>query len=72
MACPTVVIIGKKIILLSGFQRRPPYRLRKGQVRVGRDPIVVIQEMSKLRQSASENPDAVAFGFTAGRWLPAA
>jgi hypothetical protein len=65
MACPTIKIIGKKIILLSGYQRRPQI----GSVRV---ESIKIQAMRKLRQSASKNPDAVAFGYTAGRWMPAA
>jgi hypothetical protein len=67
MACPTVEIVGKKIILLSGYQRCPQIateRLKLGSIK--------IQEMSKLRQSAIKNPDAVAFGYTAGRWMPAA
>jgi hypothetical protein len=65
MACPTIKIIGKKIILLSGYQRRPQI----GSVRV---ESIKIQAMRKLLQSASKNPDAVAFGYTAGRWMPAA
>jgi len=65
MAYPTVDIIGKKIILLSGYQRYPQI----DSVKLGS---IKIQEMSKLRQSASKNPDAEAFGYTAGRWIPAA
>ena len=67
MACPTVEIIGKKIILLSGYQRCP----QVGSERV-KPGSIVIREMKKLRQSASKHPDAVAFGYTAGRWMPAA
>ena len=67
MAKPTVEIIGKKIILLSGYQR---YRQTDSErVKVGS---IVIKEIKKLRQSASKHPDAVAFGYTAGRWMPAA
>ena len=67
MACPTVEIIGKKIILLSGYERYP--QIGSVSVKLGS---IKIQEMSKLRQSASKNPDAVAFGYTAGKWIPAA
>ena len=67
MAKPTVEIVGKKIILLSGYQRCP--QTDSERVEVGS---IVIQEMRKLRQSAIKNPDAVAFGYTAGRWMPAA
>ena len=67
MAKPTVEIIGKKIILLSGYQRCP--QIDSERAKLGS---VVIQEMKKLRQSASKHPDAVAFGYTAGRWMPAA
>jgi hypothetical protein len=67
MAYPTVEIIGKKIILLSGSQRCAQVGSEK--IKLGS---IVIQEMKKLRQSASKNPDAVAFGYTAGRWIPAA
>jgi hypothetical protein len=67
MAFPTVKIIGKKIILLSGYQRRP--QTGSGRVKLGS---IVIREMKELQQSAIKNPDAVAFGYTAGRWTPAA
>jgi len=67
MAYPTVEIIGKTIILLSGYQRCGQVGSEK--IKLGS---IVIQEMKKLRQSASKNPDAVAFGYTAGRWIPAA
>jgi hypothetical protein len=67
MAKPTVEIVGKKIILLSGYQRCP--QTDSGRAKFGS---IVIREMTKLRQSAIKNPDAVAFGYTAGRWMPAA
>jgi hypothetical protein len=67
MVCPTVEIIGKKIILLSGYQRYAQIGSKRGKL-----GSIKIHEMSKLRQSASKNPDAVAFGYTAGRWIPAA
>jgi hypothetical protein len=59
--------LGKRIILLSGYQRCPPTGSER--VKLGS---IVIQEMRKLQQSAIKNPDAVSFGYTAGRWMPAA
>ena len=67
MAKPTVEIVGKKIILLSGYQRCPQTGSEK--VKLGS---IVIHEMPQLQRSAIKNPDAVAFGYTAGRWMPAA
>jgi hypothetical protein len=67
MACPTVEIIGKKIIVLSGYRRCKQVGFEN--INLGS---IAIQEMGKLRQSVSKNPDAVAFGYTAGRWIPAA
>ena len=67
MAKPTVEIVGKKIILLSGYQRCP--QIGSERAKLGS---IVIKEIKKLRQSAIKNPDAVAFGYTAGRWMPAA
>jgi hypothetical protein len=69
MACPTVEIIGKNIILLSGYQRYAHPQSGSVSVKLGS---IKIQEVSKLRQSVSKNPDAVAFGYTAGKWIPAA
>ena len=65
MSCPTVLIIGKKIILLSGYKRTS--KIGKIGLRS-----LKITEVKKLRQATSRHPDAVAFGHTAGRWLPAA
>ena len=56
MAKPTVEIVGKKIILLSGYQRCP--QTGSERVKLGS---IVIQEMRKLQQSAMKNPDAAAF-----------
>jgi len=67
MVCPAVEIAGKKVVLLSGYQRLP-------QV-VGdsnRSMPIQIQAMEKLRKSASAHPDAVAFGYLAGRWVASA
>ena len=65
---PTVEVIGKKVFLLSGYSTL----LKTGsQKRLAPDAIK-IEALDDLRRSANKNPDAVAFGFTAGRWIPAA
>jgi len=46
MAKPTVEIIGKKIILLSGYQRCP--QIGSERAKLGS---IVIKEIKKLRQS---------------------
>ena len=67
MACPAVEIIGKKIILLNGYKMCE--KLGSDNAKIGS---IVVHEMPQLQQSAVRNPDAVAFGYTAGRWMPAA
>ncbi len=67
MVCPAVEIAGKKVFLLSGYQRFPQ---ACGESNKSRS--IQIQAVEKLRKSASDNPDAVAFGYLAGRWIPAA
>ena len=65
---PTIEVTGKKIFLLSGYSTL----LKAGsQKRLALDAIK-IEAFDDLRRSANKNPDAVAFGFTAGRWIPAA
>lgn len=65
---PTIEVTGKKIFLLSGYSTL----LKAGsQKRLALDAIK-IEALDDLRRSANKNPDAVAFGFTAGRWIPAA
>ncbi len=65
MACPKVVLCGKTIFLLSGY--RKPDLLGKIDRKIPK-----IQAVKELRQSASRHPDAVAFGYVAGKWMPAA
>ena len=67
MAFPTVEILGKKVILLSGYERFP--QIASSKIKLG---AIKIAALSDLRQSANENPDAVAFGYTAGKWVAAA
>lgn len=68
MACPKIEVRGKRVILLSGFH---------DSVDAASASVVMIKEVDvkaaeKLQQSAKRHPDAVAFGYVAGRWVPAA
>jgi hypothetical protein len=61
MSYPTINIHQKKVILLSGFER-------KG----GAKRPFTIKSMDQLEQAAKKHRDAVAFGYVAGKWMPAA
>ena len=67
MACPKIEVRGKRVILLSGYH---------ASVNATRSPVEInyddVKEAEELRQSARLHPDAVAFGYVAGRWVPAA
>jgi hypothetical protein len=67
MPCPVVKILGKKIILLNGYHNNPRTKFTKNSVKPSK-----IDGIRNLRQCAKRHPDAVAFGFVAGRWVPAA
>ncbi len=67
MTCPTVEVTGRRIVLLSGYQRSK----RIGS-EAGKPKPIKIEARRKLRLSMAKNPDAVAFGYTAGSWVPAA
>lgn len=67
MACPKIEVRGKRVILLSGYP---------ASVNAGRTAVEIkdgdVKAAEQLRQSARLHPDAVAFGYVAGRWVPAA
>lgn len=67
MAYPRIEVRGKRVILLSGYS---------GTVGAARAVEVIkdadVSAAEELRQSARRHPDAVAFGYVAGRWVPAA
>ncbi len=67
MACPKIEVRGKRVILLSGFC---------DTVDAGRTSVMIrdidVKAAEQLQQSARRHPDAVAFGYVAGRWVPAA
>jgi hypothetical protein len=67
MACPSIEVRGKRVILLSGFHDRVHAGLASVVVRD-----VDVKSAEQLQQSARRHPDAVAFGYVAGRWVPAA
>ena len=64
MPFPRVKVGGRVVILLSGFDR--PFKGNAGVV-----PFK-IHEFDSLNKSVEKHADAVAFGYVAGRWLPAA
>ncbi len=59
MSFPLIQIDEKKIVLLSGFRNEPDKR-------------VVVTAKEELQAAAKRHSDAVAFGYVAGRWMPAA
>jgi hypothetical protein len=67
MAYPRIEVRGKRVILLSGYN---------GTLKAARAVEVIkeadVSAAEELRQSARRHPDAVAFGYVAGRWVPAA
>jgi hypothetical protein len=65
---PTIEVVGKKVLLLSGYSTL----LKAGSRKTVAQEAIKIEALDDLRRSAKKNPDAVAFGFTAGRWVPAA
>jgi hypothetical protein len=65
---PTVEVIGKRVFLLNGYSSL----LKTGSRKVSAQDAIKIEALDDLKRSANKNPDAVAFGFTAGRWVPAA
>ena len=68
MACPTVEIIGKNIILLSGYQRYAHPQSGSVSVKLGS---IEIPEMSKLRhrEQKSRRRGVRLHGW---KWIPAA
>ncbi len=61
MSCPTINIDQKKVILLSGFEWKH-----------GAKRPLVIKSLTQLELAAKKHGDAVAFGYVAGKWMPAA
>ena len=69
MAHPRIILRGRRIILLSGYNDRA-----KGNAEEGSDARrgFVVNAEDKLSQAALRDPDAVAFGYVHGEWHAAA
>jgi hypothetical protein len=65
MALPKIVVRDRVIVILSGYDK-------KHEGRDSSSPVIIIRDEQKLRQSAQRDPDAVAFGYVAGKWVSAA
>jgi hypothetical protein len=59
MSFPLIHVDERKVILLSGFRSEPDKR-------------IVVTSRNELEVAAKRHGDAVAFGYVAGRWMPAA
>lgn len=58
MCFPRIDVRDRKVILLSGFRRN--------------DGRLTITDEEKLEVTAQRYRNAVAFGYVAGKWVPAA
>lgn len=67
MACPRIEVRGKRVILLSGYRDGADAERVSAVIKDGD-----VKSAEQLQQSARLHPDAVAFGYVAGRWVPAA
>jgi hypothetical protein len=69
MAHPKIILCGRKIILLSGYNDRV-----RGNAEEGSDARrgLIVNAEDKLSQAALRDPDAVAFGYVHGEWIAAA
>jgi hypothetical protein len=65
---PTVEITGRRVFLLSGFRSALTSHSSKRAIPGSID----IEDLGELQRSANKHPDAVAFGYVAGRWIPGA
>ena len=59
MACPSLILDDKKVILLSGFESEA-------------GKLTAVTAKRELVQAAKQHREAVAFGYVAGKWRPAA
>jgi hypothetical protein len=59
MACPSLIIDDKKVILLSGFESEA-------------GKLTAVTAKRELVKAAKQHREAVAFGYVAGKWRPAA
>ena len=59
MACPSLIIDDKKVILLSGFESEA-------------GKLTAVTAKQELLKAARQHREAVAFGYVAAKWRPAA
>jgi hypothetical protein len=73
MAYPALEVRGRRIILLSGYKRMDANEQRDSRSRSrGEAQDIVVSDWDRLVEATYANSDAVAFGYTAGRWVAAA
>jgi len=66
MALPSINVENRRIILLNGYSQPAV-----GEVGGEAGPVSVDAE-KKLLQAIRKDPDAVAFAYVSGRWIPGA
>ena len=72
MAYPTLEVRGRRIILVSGYKRMDANERDSRSRSRGKAHEVAVLDWDRLVEAANANSDAVAFGYTAGRWVAAA
>ena len=73
MAHPVLEVRDRRIILLSGYERMDASEQRDSRSRSrGEAQEVAVLDWDRLVEAANAHRDAVAFGYTAGRWVAAA
>mgnify|MGYP001826726961 CR=1 FL=1 len=70
MALPKIVVRGKQVILLSGYDKDGLKRSQEAHQLSDREMKVDAED--QLLLAAQKNPDAVAFGYVAGVWVASA
>jgi hypothetical protein len=70
MALPKIVVRGKQVILLSGYNKDD--LKRSGEAHQFSERQMKVDAEDQLLLAAQKNPDAVAFGYVAGVWVASA
>ena len=70
MALPKIVVRGKQVILLSGYNKDDVKR--SSAAHQFSDRQMKVDAEDQLLLAAQKNPDAVAFGYVAGVWVASA
>ena len=72
MAYPALEVRGRRIILVSGYERMDANEQRDSRSGRAASQEIAVLDWDRLVEAAKANSDAVAFGYTAGRWVAAA